>query len=82
MGWNEWLARHVEREFVVPQRLRMKANPKTQEEVTSSEVSGMKRISREREVLKRTEEAFEECTRQWYVSNYSWEGIKICCICV
>lgn len=31
--WDEWSARHVEREFVVPQKLRMKANPKAQEEV-------------------------------------------------
>lgn len=83
MGWNEWSARHVEREFVVPQRLRMKANPKTQEEVTSSEVSGMKRISREREeVLKCTEKALEECRHRWYVSIYSWESIKVCCICL
>ena len=74
MGWDEWSARHVEREVVVPhvQRLRMKANPKAPEEVQvemSSEVSGQKRNQREREeVQKCTKQATEN---QWYVFNHS-----------
>ena len=72
MGWDEWSARHVEREFVVPQKLRMKVDPKTQEEVQvemSSEVPGQKRFRREREGV-------QKCTKRaignrWYVFNHS-----------
>jgi len=96
MGWDEWSARHVEREVVVPhvQRLRMKANPKALEEVQvemSSEVSGQKRFRREREeVQKCTKQATEN---QWYVFNRSetiyadlligqvWRILNYSCLC-
>ena len=63
MGWDEWSARHVEKEFVRPEGLRVKANPKVQEEVETcfvgsiwSWVSGRKRRERE-----------EERINRWYV---------------
>jgi len=72
MGWDEWLARYVERALVVPrvQRLRMKANPKAPEEVQvemSSEVSGQKRYR-----FRKEREEVQKCTKpatenQWYV---------------
>ena len=65
MEWDEWSARHVEREFVVPKKLRMKANPKAQEEVQvemSPEVSGQ---NQREEVLKHTKKALEERRRHW-----------------
>ena len=41
MGWDEWSARHAEREFVLPQRSRMRANPKAQKEVETSFVGSI-----------------------------------------
>ena len=79
MGWDEWSARYVEREFVLPQRSRMTANPNSQKEVETSFVgsiwswvSGRKRREREEE-LKRAKKALEdpERRRRWYVfRNY------------
>ena len=80
MGWDEWSARHVEKELVRPQGLRVKVNPsigvinpKVQEEVQTSFVgsiwswvSGRKKREREEE-LKRAKKALEERINRWYV---------------
>ena len=79
MGRYEWSARHVEKEFVSPQRSSMRANPKSQKEVETSFVgsmwsweSGSKRGEREEE-LKCVKKALEDPQRrrQWYVFNHS-----------
>ena len=79
MGWDEWSARHVEREFVLPQRSRMRANPIAQKEVETSFVgsiwswvSGQKRREREEEELKCAKKAREdpERRRRRYVFNH------------
>ena len=76
MGWDEWSARHAEREFVLPQRSRMRANPKAQKEVETSFVgsiwpwvSGRKPRREREEELKRAKKALEDPERRrwWYV---------------
>jgi len=54
MEWDQWSARHVEKEFVRAQGLRMKANPKVQKQVETSFVGSIRswvsaRKRRERE---------------------------------
>ena len=81
MGWDEWSARHAEKEFVLPQRSRMRANPIAQKEVETSFVgsiwswvSGRKRREREEEEeLKCAKKTHEdpESRHQRYVFNRS-----------
>ena len=76
MGWDDWSARHTEKEFVLPQRSRMRANPIAQKEnemgfVGSiwSWVSGRKRREEEEELKCAHEDP--ERRRQRYVFNHS-----------